>query len=216
MTVHQEQTTLELGPEISAASRLLILLHGRGATAASMLPIAQALEMPGSRILIPQAAGNRWYPLTAFGPLEINEPDLPSALQVIDDLIIASQQQGFPLDRIFLGGFSQGACLAAEYAARSLTRLGGLFVFSGALIGPPEQVRIPDGNLDQMAVFIGGSEQDPWIAHDWMKAAADYFINANAKVDFQTYPGMGHTVSQDEIERVQKILTELESKYMEI
>ena len=207
MTVHQDQPIIELGSDIRDAKRLLILLHGRGATAESMLPVAEALNMPGSRILIPQAAGNRWYPQTAFGPLERNEPDLASALQVIDDLIKENLEQGFLPDRIFLGGFSQGACLSAEYAARNFPRLGGLIVFSGALIGPPEQVRVPTGDLEKMPVFMGGSDQDPWIAHDWMKAAAQYFRKANANVDFQTYPGMSHTVTQGEIEEVRKMLS---------
>ena len=106
-----------------------------------------------------------------------------------------------------MGGFSQGACLAAEYIARNLPRLGGLFVFSGALIGPPDQVRVPDGDLGGMPVFIGGSDQDPWVSHDWMEAAADFFQNANAEVDFQTYPGLGHNINQDEIVRVRKMLS---------
>ena len=207
MTVHQDQPIIEMGSDIRDSRRVLILVHGRGATAESMLPIAQALDMPDSRILIPQAARNRWYPHTAFGPLERNEPDLASALQVIDDLIMKILQGGFPVDRIFIGGFSQGACLAAEFTARNFPHLGGLFVLSGALIGPPEQARVPSGDLNEMPVFIGGSDQDPWIAHESMVAAAEYFSKANAKVDFQTYPGMGHTVNQDEIERVRKMLS---------
>lgn len=206
MTIHQNQPILEMGSDIQDASRVLILIHGRGATAESMIPIAKSLEVPGSRVLIPQAAGNRWYPQTAFGPLEVNEPDLSSALDVIDGLISTAQDQGIDNERIFLGGFSQGACLAAEYVARHYPRLGGLFVFSGALIGPPDQLRPVKGDLEGMPVFIGGSDQDPWIAHEWMSTAADFFKTANAVVDIHTYPGMSHTVNQDEIERVKRML----------
>ena len=175
-----------------------------------MLSLAQQLNLPGTRTLIPQAAGNRWYPQTAFGPLGVNEPDLSSGLQVIADLILTSLQNGISRKKIFVGGFSQGACLAAEYLARNPDRLGGLFVLSGALIGPPEQRREPVGDLEGMPVLIGGSDQDAWISLDGMSAAADYFQKANAEVDFQIYPGMGHTVNQDEINRVGKMLAAVE------
>ncbi len=207
MHVHQAEKVLELGSTPEDTRKIIILLHGRGANAESMLPVAESLQMPGSRVLIPQAAGNRWYPLTAFGPLEPNEPDLSSALQVVDDLISDRQQQGWDRNMIYLGGFSQGACLAAEYLARNPVRLGGLFVLSGALIGPPEENRIPEGDLIGMPIFIGGSDVDPWISHNWMEKAADYFVKSGANVDFQTYPGLGHTVNQDEIERVRKMIS---------
>ena len=126
MSVHQEQSLLELGSKPDETKRIVILIHGRGASAESMLPIAESLELPGTRVLIPQASGNRWYPYTAFGPLEVNEPDLTSALQVIDDLISDSLRQGWTREMIYLGGFSQGACLSAEYIARNPVRLGGL------------------------------------------------------------------------------------------
>ena len=96
--------------------------------------------------------------------------------------------------------------MTAEYLARNPNRLGGLFVFSGALIGPPDQQRAPAGDLERMPVFIGGSDQDQWISLAWMSAAADFFTQANAEVDYQIYPGMGHTVNQDEIGRVSKML----------
>jgi predicted esterase len=204
--IHQGQRVLGHGAEASSADRLVILLHGRGATAESMLPLAGVLSSPGMRFVIPQAALNRWYPQTAFGPLESNEPDLSSALEVIDSLVKDARQDGLSDQQIFLGGFSQGACLAAEYTARNSRRYGGLFVLSGALIGPPGMPRNYPGSFDSMPVFIGGSDVDPWVAHELIKESAGVFKDMGAEVDFRTYPGMGHDVNQDEIDAVRAML----------
>jgi predicted esterase len=206
MGVHQNGPVLELGPNFLDADRVLILLHGRGATAESMLSLAEALQVTGTRILLPQAAGNRWYPETAFGPLEVNEPDLSSALQVIDDLINDAQEGGVERSRIVVGGFSQGACLAAEYVVRNPARYGGLLVYSGALIGPPDESREPEGYLDRTPVFIGGSDVDPWIAQPLIAEAARILDSMGGQVDFQIYPGMGHTINHDEISRGIKLM----------
>jgi predicted esterase len=204
--IHQGQRVIKMGAKIDDAKLIVILLHGRGATAESMLPIAEALQMDGIRFMVPQAALNRWYPNTAFGPLETNEPDLSSALGVVDSLVKEAHENGFSDQQIVFGGFSQGACLAAEYLARNARKYAGLFVFSGALIGPKGMPRNYPGSFDGMPVFIGGSDVDPWVAHDLLSETATVFEKMGADVDFRTYPGMGHTVNQDEIDRVRALL----------
>ena len=206
-TIHQGLPVLAYGDKSELARALVILLHGRGATAESMLPIAELLYTEKTRFIIPHAALNRWYPQTAFGPLEANEPDLSSALATIDDLVTGAVEEGFSHQQIFLGGFSQGACLAAEYVARHARRYAGLFVLSGALIGPPGLPRNYPGSLDDMPVFIGGSDVDPWVAFDFIKDTAGVFKRMGANVDFRTYPGMDHTVNQDEINAVRNMIT---------
>jgi predicted esterase len=121
---------------------------------------------------------------------------------LVDRLVKEAIDAGFSPDQIFLGGFSQGACLATEYVARNAKRYGGLFVFSGALIGPPGMPRTYEGSLDGMPVFIGGSDVDPWIKHEWMQEAAEVLGGLGGKVDFRTYPGMPHTVNDEEINTV--------------
>lgn len=194
------------GAEVEDAQSLVVLLHGRGASAESMLPLAEVLAPGSARFLIPQAALNRWYPQTAFGPLEANEPDLSSALGVIHTVVTQAHGHGFSDQQIFFGGFSQGACLAAEYAARNATQYGGLFLFSGALIGPPGMARNYPGSFDNMPVFIGGSDVDPWVSHGLMEDTAHVFEQLGADVDFRTYTGMAHTVNQDEIDAVRAML----------
>jgi len=204
--IHQGKPIINFGADIEDAELVVILLHGRGATAESILPIARELQMDGVNFQVPQAALNRWYPNTAFDPLEANEPDLSSALGIVDTLVNEAREKGFTDQQIAFGGFSQGACLASEYVARNAKRYAGLFVFSGALIGPPGIPRNDPGSFEEMPVFIGGSDVDPWVAYELLKDAASVFEKMGADVNFRTYPGMGHTVNQDEIEAVKIML----------
>ena len=206
MDIHKGQPTITIGAKIDRASRIIILLHGRGGSAEAMIPIAEALSMDGVRFIIPQAGLNRWYPQTAFGPLEANEPDLSSALALINSFVAPAHEEGFSNQQIFFGGFSQGACLASEYVARNARVYGGLFVFSGALIGPKGMPRNYRGSFENTPVFIGGSDVDPWVSHDLILDTAAVFQRMGAEVDLRTYPGMAHTINADEIARVREIL----------
>jgi predicted esterase len=200
--IHQGQPVINFGTAPEDAELVVILLHGRGATAESMLPIARELQINGINFQVPQAALNRWYPNTAFGPLEENEPDLSFALKVVDLLVKNAREKGFSDQQIAFGGFSQGACLASEYVARNARKYAGLFVFSGALIGPKGMFRNYPGSFNGMPVFIGGSDVDPWVEHSLLTDTASVFEKMGADVDFRTYPGMAHTVNQGEIEAV--------------
>lgn len=200
--IHQGQTILRSGADPQIAELAVILLHGRGATAESMLPLAEALSLEKATFLIPQAMLNRWYPNSAFAPIASNEPDLSMALELIVSLVAMILKEGFTHEQIALGGFPQGACLALEYSSRNPRSYAGVFAFSGALIGPPDQKREYTGNFDEMPVFIGGSDVDPWVPHDLVVQTAGVFEELGAQVYFHTYPGMAHTVIQDEIEAV--------------
>jgi len=204
--IHQGLPMLRSGETLADAKRIVILLHGRGANAESMLSLSQDLFYPGTHFVLPQAAENRWYPQTAFGPLQPNEPDLSSALKVVDDLIQDMDQKGISRDRILLGGFSQGACLAAEYLVRDPDRLGGLFVLSGALIGPPEKKRNPMGDLQGTPVFIGGSDVDPWVKKEYFLEAERVLSSLGAAVEMKIYPGMGHVINEDELNIVRDLI----------
>ena len=206
MDIHHGQP-ITVESKKGSINSIVILLHGRGASAKAMIPIADALSVEGVRFLIPQAGLNRWYPQSAFGPLEANEPDLSYALSRVDSIVQSAHKDGFLNEQIFFGGFSQGACLASEYVARNAQKYGGLFVFSGALIGPRGMTRNYDGSFHNLPVFIGGSDVDPWVSHDIMVDTAAVFQNMGSVVDFRIYPGMSHTINNDEISCVRKMLT---------
>jgi predicted esterase len=195
-----------MGTDLGDAKVVVILLHGRGADAYSMVPLTRQLEVQGVHFIIPQAAANHWYPQSAFGPIEDNEPDLSFALERIDTLMQQVVDAGFSKRQIVFGGFSQGACLTSEYVARNADRYAGLFVFSGALIGPPGTPHDYPGTLHGVSVFIGGSDVDPWIPYTALEETAAAFERMDARVDFRVYPGMAHTINQEEIDAVRSML----------
>ncbi len=203
---HVDQAVYATGTPLESATGVVILIHGRGATAPSILELASAIPADGVAYLAPQAAGNVWYPYSFLAPMEQNEPGLPSALQAVDNLVNQVQAAGIPTDHIILGGFSQGACLASEYAARNAQRYGGLMVFSGGLIGPPGTPRDYPGSFDGMPVFVGCSDVDPHIPLVRVNETADTLAEMGATVDKRIYPGMPHTIIEDEITAAQALL----------
>jgi len=202
---HQEQPVFSRGRPLAEAERVMILIHGRGATAPSILELAPLLAPTGFAVLAPQAAGNSWYPYSFLSPLERNQPGLSSGLQVVADLVAEAEAAGIPAERIVLGGFSQGACLASEFAARHPRRYGGLLIFSGGVIGPLGMERQDEGDLAGTPVFIGCSDVDFHIPVERVHETADIFTSLGAAVQKKIYPQMGHTIIQDEIDQARKI-----------
>jgi predicted esterase len=213
---HGGQPVVAAGRPAGEAAAAVILVHGRGATAESMLDLAAALERPDLAYLAPQAAADTryprsWYPQSFMAPLAANEPGLSSALGVLAGLVERLAAAGVPPARTVLLGFSQGACLALELAARQPRRYGGLIGFSGGLIGPPGTPRDglgpagapgadpPEGPLAGTPVFLGCSDRDPHVPKARVDETAEALARLGARVTERIYPGMGHTVVADEI-----------------
>jgi predicted esterase len=202
---HQGQPVLEAGEPLTTARAAMILVHGRGASAADIMTVGAELKHPGVAYLAPQAAGNAWYPNPFTAPLESNEPYLSSALEVLSSLV-AMVEESIRADRIILLGFSQGACLTLEFAARNARRYGGVVGLSGGLIGPDGTPRDYTGAFDGTPAFLGCSDVDPHIRKDRVLEAADVFTRMGAEVTARLYPQMGHTVNADEIQAVREIV----------
>jgi predicted esterase len=202
---HQGMPVVEAGEPLGKARAAMILVHGRGATAEDIMTIGAELLHPGFAYLAPQAAGNAWYPNPFTAPIETNEPYLSSALDVLENLL-AKVEETIPGERVILLGFSQGACLTLEFAARHARRYGGVVGFSGGLIGPDGTPRDYPGNFEGTSVFLGCSDIDPHIRKDRVLEAAEVFRRMGAKETTRLYPGMGHTVNQDEIEAAREIV----------
>lgn len=203
---HGGQPVLRRGPDPSSARLAVILLHGRGGSPADMLALAGELRAADIACLAPQAAGSTWYPYSFLAPIDDNEPFLSSALRVISGLL-RDLAQHVPPERAALLGFSQGACLALEYAARHPRRYAALAGLSGALIGPPGTLRDYAGSFDGAPVFLGCSDVDPHIPLERVHETAAVFRRLGASVDERIYPRFGHTVNRDEIEAVRALLT---------
>ena len=203
---HAGQPVLRRGPDPAQARRAVILIHGRGDSAAGILTLADAIDVPDVAWVAPQAAGNTWYPYPFLAPMSRNEPGLSSALRVIGTLVTSLLSEGLGADRVVLMGFSQGACLSLEFAARNARRYAAVVGLSGGLIGPPGSPRDYDGAFDGTPVFLGCSDIDPHIPVERVHESSEVFRRMGAAVDERIYPRMGHTVNQDEIDAVVELL----------
>lgn len=203
---HQGQPVLAAGQPLSEARAAVVLLHGRGAAAQSILALARDIGHPAAAYLAPQAGSNTWYPNRFIAPLASNEPWLSSALAAVGAVVGAIEAAGIPPDRIVLGGFSQGACLAAEYVARHPRRYGGLFVLSGGLIGEPGTTWDVPAVLGQMPVFIGCSDRDAHVPLARVQESSAAFEAADAAVTERIYPGMAHLINADEVDHVKRMV----------
>lgn len=206
---HQGQPVKHGGAPLRVADAAVVLLHGRGATAESILDLADAFHRHGVAFVAPQAQYSRWYPASFLAPIERNEPELSSALAAVDAVVADVVEAGVPVERVVLLGFSQGACLAAEYAARNPRRYGGLVVLSGGLIGPDGTAFEHTGDLEGTPVLLGCSDVDPYIPLERVRESRGVFERLGGDVTERIYEDMAHTVNDDEIEFVEGLLAGL-------
>jgi predicted esterase len=203
---HFGQPVFTAGAPLGQAKAAMILLHGRNAEAHSLLALAPSIDEPGFAYLAPQAAGYAWYPQRFLAPLERNEPWLSSALAAVGRALEQATGAGLPLERTILLGFSQGACLALEFAARNARRYGGLVGLSGGLIGPDGAPRNYPGSLAGTPVFLGCSDADFHIPKERVEHSAEVLGSLGGQVTLRLYPNMDHTVNDDELEFVRALM----------
>jgi len=185
---HAGQPVLHYGPPIAQARRVAICIHGRGASAEDILGLAPELGTDDVAYLAPQAAGHTWYPYSFLSPIPKNEPGITSALGVIARLVDST---GLGSERVVILGFSQGACLALEFAARNPRRYAAVVALSGGLIGPPDTPRDYSGSMENTPIFIGCSDIDPHIPVERVRESAAVFRRMGAAVPRWT-PKTGH------------------------
>jgi predicted esterase len=203
---HRDQPVLTLGAELRQAAAAVILLHGRGASAEDILGLATEMYDERFAYLAPQAAGHSWYPNSFLAPLEKNEPWLSSALAKVGTIVQQAVAGGVSRDRIFLCGFSQGACLSSEFVARNPTRYGGLIAFTGGLIGPLDADLHHEGDLGGMPALFSSGDPDPHVPWSRVLESAEQFTGMGAEVKTQRYPGHPHTVLPQEIKSARDLI----------
>jgi predicted esterase len=204
---HRNQPVLTFGPPPSAARVTMIMVHGRGADGQDMVGLAAQLGVSDVAVLAPQAAGRTWYPYSFLSPIADNEPGITSGLGVLARLVESLVAQQIPYERIALLGFSQGACLSLDFAARHPQHYKAVFGLSGGLIGPPGTARDYQGSFGGAPVFLGCSDIDAHIPLARVQESAEVFRRMGATVDERIYPRMGHTVNADEIAAIQHFLS---------
>jgi predicted esterase len=208
-TIHENQPVLRAGAPLEKASAAMIMIHGRGASAYDILSLSGELDVPQFAFLAPKAAGHTWYPYRFMEPLQANEPYLSSALATVDGLVKYVEEQGIPREKIVILGFSQGACLSLEYAARNARRYGGIMALSGGVIGPDGTPRDYPGSLDGTPVFLGCSDVDFHIPLKRVQESTVIMRQLGGDVTERIYPGMGHQVNEDEIAFVHNLMQQL-------
>jgi predicted esterase len=202
--IHEHQSLLKSATPLEAANAVMILIHGRGDSAQGIMGLSSEFEQADFAFIAPQAANNTWYPFRFIEPTNRNEPYLSSAIQTINNLLELTQKH-VPLSRTFLVGFSQGACLALEVAARHGAKFGGVLAFSGGLIGDTLELE-KYKNLEQTPIFLGCSDVDAHIPKARVEESAALLERLNANVIMRIYPNFGHSINADELELARALI----------
>jgi predicted esterase len=203
---HHDAPIYYAGQPLGQSPNAMLMLHGRGSNADNILSLAAEFQRPGWTYIAPQATGNTWYPFPFLAPIEQNEPYLTSALQLIQSLLLRLADAGILPKQTVLLGFSQGACLATEFAARHAQHYGGVIGLSGGLIGPLGTPRNYPGEFAGTPVFLGCSDRDPHIPLERVHETEAVFTAMGASAVARIYPGMAHTVNADELAYVSDLL----------
>lgn len=213
---HAGQPVFRAGSSLEEATAAVVLLHGRGASAQSILPLADEFQPAAASqnfvYVAPQAASSTWYPNSFLAPRKSNEPWLTSALAKVESVVASLVGAGIPRERILIAGFSQGACLATEFVASHPGRYAGLIAFTGGLIGPPSSDLTHAGDLQQTpALFLSG-DPDPHVPWQRVEESAEIFRQMGAVVKTQRFPGRPHTISTEELALAKTFLKDIFQK----
>ena len=200
------KNTLTAGTPIAEAKKALIMIHGRGAEAQDILSLSRHLNVDGCALLAPQANGNSWYPLSFLAVPQDNEPYLSASLAAIAEVVAEAEAAGITRDNIYFLGFSQGACLATEFAARNAARYGGVAAFTGGLIGDHIYTENYKGNFSGTPVFIGTSNPDFHVPVQRVLDTEQVLKSMGANVTVKVYDNMPHTIVQDEIDLANELV----------
>ena len=199
------------GAPLGRARAAAILLHGRGGSAEDILSLGAEFDLADIAYVAPQAENHSWYPYSFLAPVAQNEPHLTNALATVEATLAHLARAGIAAERVALIGFSQGGCLALEYAARNAQRYGAVAGLSAGLIGPPGVPRDYPGSLAGTPVFLGCSDIDGHIPLERVHESRDVLGDLGAEVTERIYPGLAHTINADEIAHVVKLLAGLKA-----
>jgi len=203
---HGGQPVVHGGTPVDKAEAAVVLLHGRGATAESILSFTDAFWSEGVAYLAPEAKHREWFPWSFTAPVEENQPKMGSALRLVRDVYEYLRGAGVESERIGFVGFSQGACVGAEYVARNPRRYGGIAVLSGGVVGHDIEFGDYDGSLEGTPVFVGCGDEDYQVSVERVHRTVGVFESLRGDVTERIYEGMDHTVNADGVEEVARIV----------
>ncbi len=203
--MHQKKL-VAAGQDLATASKVLIILHGRGGSAEDILGLADHLGVKDFALIAPEATNHTWYPYSFMAPVGSNEPWLTSALLLLKEITIDLESKGIEKENMYFLGFSQGACLTLEFVARNAARYGGVVAFTGGLIGENINRANYNGDFGGTPIFIGSSDPDMHVPVQRVEDSATLLEKMNAAVTKKIYKGMGHTISKEEIDEVNRLI----------
>lgn len=203
--MHEKQI-ITGGRKLDDASKALIMIHGRGASAEDILSLARHLNVKDYALFAPEATNNTWYPYSFLAPPMQNEPKLSSAIGILNEIVEDINEGGIASENIYFLGFSQGACLTLEFTTRNARKWGGVVAFTGGLIGDKIHLDNYKGNFENTPIFIGTSNPDPHVPVERVNETTKILKQMHASVTEKVYQNMGHTISQDEIELANKLI----------
>jgi len=209
---HADQPIASAGPAPEQAKATIVLVHGRGGSAEDIIGLYEGLNLPRVAAIAPQAAGSTWYPHSFLAPLESNQPYLDSALERLESIVSDLLSRGMINERIALLGFSQGACLTLEFAARHPRHYGAVIGLTGGLIGPPGTPRNYPGSLAGTSVFLGSGDPDPHVPFERVRETEAVLSSMGAAVELRRYPGMPHTINADELAACRALLQRISAE----
>ncbi len=205
--IHNPNNFLTAGKPLNEATKVMVMVHGRGGSAADILSLSGHITNDDFAFVAPEASGGSWYPYSFLKPLTDNEPYLSSALQVLTSLRARLQSDyNVKPSQLYWFGFSQGACLVLEFVARNAMEYGGVFGLSGGLIGPPETARDYVGSFGSTPIFLGCSDTDPHIPKERVLESEQVLRQMGAAVTVKLYPDFPHTINEDELKIVNLLI----------
>jgi predicted esterase len=203
------KSPIEHGADWGEAEAFAILMHGHGDSAEDMRLFAMAIDCPKVRYILPEAEDGTWYPKSLTEPFEENEPKLKQSLAVYSEIVENLRKRNIPLDRIVPGGFSQGACLTAEFLVRYPRSYGGAMILTGGLIDIAAIGRRPGSGLLAVPVYVSGSEMDAVIPVDRTRGAIKTLQQGGALIRSHVFTDRAHEISDDEIAEAGKLLADV-------
>ena len=203
--MHQKEI-ITAGKKMDEAKKALIMVHGRGASAEDIIGLSPSLNVKDYALIAPQATNYTWYPYSFLAPPKQNEPWLSSALELLNEVVRDINKAGITADNIYFLGFSQGACLTLEFVTRHAKKWGGVAAFTGGLIGDKIYPENYTDDFNGTPIFIGTSNPDPHIPVERVHETTKILKTMNASVTEKIYQNMGHTISQDEIEKANELI----------
>lgn len=190
--VHAGMALSVRGAPVEKAQAVILAFHGRGACADRFLRDIEA-QLPSTRrvtLIGAQAHDNAWYPKGYLEPVAQNQPQMDSALSVIDALY-RQAVEAVGAERVILSGFSQGACLLLTWLAQTDARPAQVLAHSGA------HTPLPGADFaaaDAAHVFLSRSDDDPWIPVESFQQTVEALRARGGTVTVGQHPGDGHAL----------------------